>query len=57
MLSPNAKYTGVAVFYNMDTLSYWETGRKTYEVYSAQNFSAFTREQKDQIIHGDCEDL
>lgn len=57
MLSPNAKYTGVAVFYNMDVLSYWETGRKSYEVYSAQNFSAFTREQKNQIIHGDCEDL
>lgn len=57
MLSESSKYTGVAVFYSLDTESYWENGSKAYSVYAAQNFCTHTREQKNQIIHGDCEDI
>lgn len=57
MLNPNAKYTSVAVFYELNTLSYWEYDTKSYEVYAAQNFSTYTRELLNQISHGDCEDL
>lgn len=57
MLGPSYKYTGVSVFYHLNSMAYWKNGEKEYEVYSAQNFSAFTREQENKIIHGDCEDL